>query len=181
MTKAIIIDTVVDLYGVSFDVRERRPTKHGFDLLFGWPSGKRGMGHGAPRVILTSGLADYLESIRLTPGSSDLPISRSAIKRLRFILRHCWKEDLAAWWKKNLQESGKGASAFYMWRKRLGMDDTQRPGSIRSFWTEDMDQKLLELKKRGKTTKEISDILGRSPYAVFSRKRRLARKEKFSE
>lgn len=97
---ARIIDSVTDAFGDAWEVREWRPTTHGFDIAFGWPTGeRRGTGGvGGARVVLTAPLADYLDQTRMRPIEMRLPIGRSTIKRLRRILGHHWLVDRAAWW-----------------------------------------------------------------------------------
>lgn len=38
--RAQIIGETIDIFGVCWDVRERRPTKHGWDVFIGWPQGE---------------------------------------------------------------------------------------------------------------------------------------------
>ena len=56
--KAIILSVEQDWEGNDWDIRERRPTKHGWSVLLGWPSGyPRGRGGiGGPSAILTQPL-----------------------------------------------------------------------------------------------------------------------------
>lgn len=92
---AEIICTVDDVHGVSWDVRERRSTLHGFDVLLGWPSSaQRGRGGQGPAVIPTAALAEYLAVTRLR--SVELPIGTSTAKRVRAGLGLRWDWD--AWW-----------------------------------------------------------------------------------
>jgi hypothetical protein len=95
MAHAEIIDQATDWRGVVWDVRERRPTRHGFDVLVGWPAGApRGRGGRGVAVILTAELAHYLGQTRLR--DVDLPIGKSTAKRLRAELGVRWSWD--AWW-----------------------------------------------------------------------------------
>jgi hypothetical protein len=82
---ARILFRVNDFAGVVWEVRESRPTPHGFELLIGWPQGEpRGKGGRGVAVILTPQLASYLTGRRLC--DADLPIGTTAIKRLRRIV-----------------------------------------------------------------------------------------------
>jgi hypothetical protein len=79
---------VEDIYGMEFDVRERRPTKYGFEVLFGWPAGTVSRAR-APRrrVIITKELAAYMESMKSRPSEIDLPLGEnSAVTRIRKFL-----------------------------------------------------------------------------------------------
>lgn len=104
--RATIIETVVDAFGDEWDVREYRPTTHGFAVAFGWPADElRGQGQaGGPRAILTEDLVLYLASRRNDPGSIRLPIGRTTLKRLRRILGHHWQIDRAAWWEARTED-----------------------------------------------------------------------------
>lgn len=93
--KAQIIGQAVDVYGRSWDIRERRPTRHGFDVLIGWPEGEpRGKGGRGVAVVPTQALIEYLRKTRLR--DVDLPIGRTAVKRLRAEADIRW--DWYAWW-----------------------------------------------------------------------------------
>ena len=95
MSKAQIIGEAVDVYGVTWDVRERRPTAHGWLLQIGWPQGApRGKGGRGVAVIVTQPLAEYLTKTRLR--DYNLPIARTTAKRLRRDLGISW--DWNAWW-----------------------------------------------------------------------------------
>lgn len=92
---ARIIGAATDIEGVCYDVRERRPTKHGWMIHIGWPQGQpRGKGCGGPKVVLTVDLAMYLTAIR--PRDVDLPISNTTAKILRNTLGVRWSWD--DWW-----------------------------------------------------------------------------------
>lgn len=92
---ADIIGNATDHAGLVWDVRERRPSKHGFDVLIGWPQGEpRGQGGRGVAVILSAELARYLVETRQR--DIDLPIGLTAAKRLRRELRITWSWD--AWW-----------------------------------------------------------------------------------
>lgn len=92
---AQIVGQATDAHGRQWDVRERRPTAHGWLLHVGWPAGEpRGQGCGGVRVILTVELADYLGRTRLR--DVDLPMGGTTVKRLRRELGLHWSWD--AWW-----------------------------------------------------------------------------------
>lgn len=93
--QAEIIGQATDWQDVSWDVRERRPTRHGFDVLIGWPQGEaRGRGGRGVATILTPELAQYLSQTRLR--DTELPIGETVVKRLRAVLGVAWSWD--AWW-----------------------------------------------------------------------------------
>lgn len=93
--KAEIIGTATDHAGQVWDVRERRTTQHGFDILIGWPHGEpRGQGGRGVAVILSAELARYLVETRQR--DIVLPIGLTAAKRLRRELGVTWSWD--AWW-----------------------------------------------------------------------------------
>jgi hypothetical protein len=98
--QATVVDCIIDAFGDEWDVREHRPTPHGFDLALGWPTDQlRGPGGaGGPRAILTEDLVIYLAQHRDSPRDIRLPVGRTTLKRLRRILGHHWQIDRAAWW-----------------------------------------------------------------------------------
>lgn len=102
--RATIVGHVTDVWGDDWDVREMRPTDHGFPVCFGWPKGiARGRsGSGGPKVIVTTPLAAHLEKHRLEPGKLALPIGNTAIKRLRRLMGHYHPIDRAAWWQERI-------------------------------------------------------------------------------
>lgn len=92
---AEIIGTATDWLGRGWDVRERRPTAHGFDVLIGWPQDEaRGRGTRGVAVVPTPQLAAYLSETRQR--DIDLPIGITAAKRLRREIGVSWSWD--AWW-----------------------------------------------------------------------------------
>lgn len=94
--RARIIGRVLDVHGRAWDVREYRPTAHGFGIAVGWPQGEpRGRGGRGVAVVPTQALVEYLTATRLK-NTADLPIGTTAIKRLRRELGIRWDWD--AWW-----------------------------------------------------------------------------------
>jgi len=104
--KAKILGVVDDHTGRSWDVREERPTEHGFAVYLGWPQDRRrGQGGaGGPQVILTAELVAYLEEHRHGTSSVDLPLGDGTVKRLRRELGHHRYRDAQAWWAKRRQD-----------------------------------------------------------------------------
>lgn len=99
--KALIIGCATDWQGVAWDVRERRPTRHGFDVLIGWPAGEpRGRAGRGVATILTVELAHYLGQTRLR--DIDLPIGLTAARRLRRVIGLAWSWD--EWWAKRRED-----------------------------------------------------------------------------
>lgn len=93
--EAHIIGEAGDIHGTRWDVRERRPTNHGFWVELGWPQGvPRGRGGHGVSTILTPPLAHYLRQTR--PRDIDLPIAHTTRARLRRELGAVW--DYEAWW-----------------------------------------------------------------------------------
>lgn len=92
---AQIIGYVTDIFGNTWDVRERRPTRYRFDVLLGWPQGhQRGRGGRGVAVVPTEDLSNYLFNARLR--DVDLPIGITTVKRLRSLLGIYWSWD--DWW-----------------------------------------------------------------------------------
>ena len=94
--KARIIGLAVDVHGQAWDVREYRPTAHGFNIVVGWPHGAtRGRGGRGVAVAPTQALAEYLALTRLR--DIELPIGGTTIRRLRRELGIHWDWDV--WWR----------------------------------------------------------------------------------
>jgi hypothetical protein len=89
-----------DAFGQWWDVSDFRATTHGFDVVLGWPSGKRRgrAGVGRPRAVLTKPLVRYLSRFRTLPSRIDLPLARSVVLRLRRQLGHNRWVDTKKWW-----------------------------------------------------------------------------------
>lgn len=131
--QATIIGQAEDITGEVWDVRESRPTPHGFAVLLGWPqSVQRGPGGGSPRAILTPHLADYLAAHCHAPAAIDLPIGRTTVKRLRKALGQDWYLDNEQWWRDRKEDllsmtlddfcarHGKTPGAASRWRAMFG-------------------------------------------------------------
>lgn len=101
---ATIIGETEDLDGFLWDVREVRPTRHGFSLFIGWPSGFRGKGCGGPRLIPTRELQDYWAARALSRDGSifDLPAGATALKRLRRSMGFNSYAAHQQWWQEHI-------------------------------------------------------------------------------
>lgn len=97
--RALVIGHATDVFDDAWDVREERQTPHGWPVLLGWPNGiERGKGRaGGPRVIITAELAAYLNA-QVTPSKMNLPIGKTAIKRICRVLGVSWRDARSAWW-----------------------------------------------------------------------------------
>ena len=94
--KALIIGEAVDVFGLAWDVRESRPTAHGFEIKIGWPKdAPRGKGGRGIAMVPTAKLIEYLAATRLK--DVVLPASLTAIKRLSKDSSIAWIWD--DWWK----------------------------------------------------------------------------------
>ncbi|WP_372374201.1 hypothetical protein ACDI10_09795 [Vreelandella venusta] len=88
------VGTAKDVFGADWLVRERRDSGHDWSIEIGWPAdndGPQGV-----QIICTQPLANYLRKTRLK--DVDLPIGKTAIKRLRKNLELYWSWD--EWWAK---------------------------------------------------------------------------------
>ena len=166
---ADILYTYQDCFGQLWDVREERPTRHGWPVLLGWPqTTQRGPGGGGPGTIPTPELVAYLETNRLTPCQIDLPLGRGVIKRLRRLLNMHWHVDNNRWWDEHPNGPGKSCAALSMYRKRHGVKT--------KMWTPAEDAALLALANQGITCNQIADHLMRSESGVRIRLWRLRKK-----
>ncbi|MDL2268031.1 hypothetical protein LJC46_08620 [Desulfovibrio sp. OttesenSCG-928-G15] len=165
-----VIGSAEDIHGNRYDVRERRPTAHGFDVLLGWPVDRpRGPGGGGPKAILTGEVADYLDSIRLSPKDAALPVGRNTIKRLRAEMGLNWYVDNCCWWRDNPNGPGRSYSAVSLQRELRGLRSR--------LWTKEEDAALLRMVQEGKRVAEIATSLGKTKAAIWCRLRKLRRKQ----
>jgi hypothetical protein len=97
---------VKDVFGDRWDVSEFRGTKHGFDIVLGWPSGKkRGTGGaGRPGVVLTKALVSHMERFRLKPTGIDIPLAPGTVVKLRKQLGHHIRNDTRRWWEERRKD-----------------------------------------------------------------------------
>jgi len=83
--------------GTFYDVYESRPTKHGFDLLFGYPTRAHRRiyaGYNKTGLIPTAELVAYWDAHRIEPHANfDLPAGETTLKRLRKQLGFNMKRD----------------------------------------------------------------------------------------
>lgn len=162
--------TATDIWGDTWAVEEARPTTHGWAVLLGRPACRR-MRHGLT-VIMADSLANYLERHRHEPAvlAASLPIGATAIKRLRRLLGHHWRDDRSAWWEERAADLadltvaefaaryGVSAGAASTWRIRL-FGRRLRPAG---WWREPEVAAVL----RDQPTAAASARLGLSPGAV---------------
>jgi hypothetical protein len=98
-------EQIFDIDGSLWEVREARATKHGFDLLFGFPANSHlqrvSAFCGPNRLIATPALVAYWEANRTNEGAVyDLPAGRTTLKRVRSRLRLNFWQDRRDLWKK---------------------------------------------------------------------------------
>ena len=100
----LAVGEVTDVDGVLWGVTQVRPTKHGFDVLYGyrWES----YFSGVPKLIATKSLIDYWQAHRLKPDTTiyDLPIGRTTIKRMRKRFGFDQKKDARKFWKAHAKD-----------------------------------------------------------------------------
>jgi hypothetical protein len=103
----LIIGHCRDVEGGSWDVRDIRDTKHGFDLLFGSPADWLGSYRGGlPRLIATRPLVEYWEANKTKHDGIiyDLPAGRSTLKRVRKHLRFNYHRNVAEYWRERMDD-----------------------------------------------------------------------------
>lgn len=153
---ATILRQVEDIWGDLWDVREERQTPHGWPLCLGWPAkAARGKGGGGgPRAIVTEPLTTYLASVRHDPACAvaELPLGRTALKRLRAVLGHHWRDDRALFWIERIADladltgpafaarHGVTPSAASLWRVDLLGRRVRPPG----WWREPDTAEVIE-------------------------------------
>lgn len=108
-SKNAVVGRVKDFNKAEWNLREVRPTKHGFDLCFGTPrSTYYGPYCGAPKLIVTKALRDYWHRNRTKKLHFflDLPATSSSLNLTLRRLRFFHREDVKAFWKDRIEDLG---------------------------------------------------------------------------
>jgi len=162
-----------DAFGDRWDISEFRGTKHGFDIVLGWPSGKRrGMGGcGRPGVVLTKPLVEHLERFRMNPGKADLPLGWSAIRRIREKLDHHIRKDIRRWWESRAKDLA--ALSGFKFAAKHGKSPQAAHRTVRILLGNRHRQKLwwtapevLTVLASKKPDSEVAAVLGISPNSL---------------
>jgi hypothetical protein len=153
--------TIKDALGTEWHVKEARPTKYGFDLLYGRKKNAGQYDVGGPcRLIYTNELKAFWEkySLRYDGTISDLPAGRTTLKRARLALGFNWERDSNQFWRKHksdliglmprefeekYKEQRLTGSRMSAWRLRLSGGRARPVG----WWREPEVLKLLLSKK----------------------------------
>ncbi len=164
-----------DVNGTLWEVREARPTKHDFDLLFGRlvdaPLGSY-MGGGPNRLIVTPALLAYWEVRRFQEGETyDLPAGRTTIKRVRQRLKFNFFRDRSARWRQRLPDLKILPIREFAKRYDVPIDIAKawrfhllgRSARLLNWWH---DPAVLEVLLSGKTLRAIGETLGISTSQV---------------
>jgi hypothetical protein len=96
--------TIKDALGTEWRVKEARPTKYGFDLLYGRKKHAGPYDVGGPyRLIYTNELKAFWEkhAIRHDGTITDLPAGRTTLKRARLALGFNWDKDSKTFWRRH--------------------------------------------------------------------------------
>jgi len=98
---------VRDADNALWDVRDVRPTKHGFDIYYGSPDRAHDTHHGGPlRLIVTKALRDFWWDNRLESHGFlfDLPAGRTTLKRARNRLKFNHRDDVREFWTERIDD-----------------------------------------------------------------------------
>ena len=102
-----VLGQVQDAHNELWDVRDIRPTRHNFDLLYGSPVYRLANdSSGQPRLIVTKELAAYWEANRTKHDGVlfDLPAGRTTLKRARTRMDFHYYRDVKKYWSKYLRD-----------------------------------------------------------------------------
>jgi hypothetical protein len=164
-----------DLDNTVWDVREIRPTKHGFDMLYGTRTLGRGvLSGGKPRLIATIDLMEFwsVNGTRRDGILFDLPEGHRALDSMRAQLGFNFLEATHAFWNDRIDDlrslpakefaarHGVSQSAAMSRRYRL-FGSTKRP---RGWWR---NRKVLSLLLSSQTLRKVASKLGISNCHVF--------------
>jgi hypothetical protein len=129
-----ITGQVKDVDGDSWDIRDVRTTKHGFDLYFGTPENNHGAYRGGPaRLIATQALCDFWEANQIKGHGFlfDLPAGATTLKRLRRRLGFNFRTDTREFYSDRREDldslpprefatkHGVGPLVAFDWRRRI--------------------------------------------------------------
>jgi hypothetical protein len=172
-----VIGQVRDVDGSSWDIRDVRATKYGFDLLWGTPE----PGPGAPprnwlQLILTKELRDFWSENKTKHKGflCDLPAANSTLNHARKRLGFKWPEDVAKFWTEHIKDLrmlrprqfeakyGMDRGDICYWRSRLAATQPRRSGD---WWRT---PETLGILLSGKPIREISLALGVSPCHAYT-------------
>jgi hypothetical protein len=100
------IAEVTDFYGDLWDVRQIRPSRHGFDVLYGSPASERDLKGGLVRLIPTQELRDFWHANRTKPNGFifDLPAGRTTLKRARRRFGFNFRDDVTEFWTNRIDD-----------------------------------------------------------------------------
>jgi hypothetical protein len=89
---------VRDVHGENWNVRQIRPTKHGFFLFFGSPAGRTWSSSAC--LVATKELRNFWDANRTRHDGFmyDLPAGRTTIKRVRHALQFNFRHDWMKFW-----------------------------------------------------------------------------------
>jgi hypothetical protein len=132
-TRRSEVVTIKDALGLEWDIKEARPTKHGFDLYYGKRKNATAYDVGGPnRLIYTNELKAFWE--RCSPRHDgtifDLPAGRTTLKRARVALGFNWDRDSERFWRKHRHDLETLSPREFEKKHK----DHEITGSRMSFW-----------------------------------------------
>jgi hypothetical protein len=100
------IGEVTDFYGDLWDVRQIRPTRHGFDVLYGSPASGRDLTGALLRLIPTRELREFWHTNRAKTNGFifDLPAGRTTLKRARQRFGFNFRDDVTEFWTNRIDD-----------------------------------------------------------------------------
>jgi hypothetical protein len=101
-----VLYQVRDVDNELWDVRDVRPTKHGFDVLYGSRVYRLTNYRNGPSLIVTRQLFDYWEANKTKHDGIlfDLPAGRTTLKRARARLGFHYDRDVKNYWAEHLHD-----------------------------------------------------------------------------
>ena len=163
-----------DHAGCLWNVRAERPTSHGWLLLLGRlavPLDEDKNGSGGDQVIITHELTAYMNAMRMTPGTIDLPVCTATITRLRRVLGLNFKADRAKWWDErfyDLTAERKDIAEIYEVSIATAARHSKARGIVRahSRWSQDEKALLQRLLRENLSLNEIASKMGKTRGAI---------------
>jgi hypothetical protein len=129
--------TIKDALGLEWDIKEARPTRHGFDLYYGKRKDASSYNIGGPnRLIYTNELKAFWDkhSLRHDGTIFDLPAGRTTLKRARTALGFHWDKDSERFWRKHKSDLKSLRPQEFEERYKEKYKEQQISGDRMKFW-----------------------------------------------
>ncbi len=184
-----VLFQVQDHEGTFYDVFDSRPTKHGFNLLFGFPARwhrRIFTKFGKPGLIHTAELIAFWEKHRAALNINfDLPAGNTTLTRARSKLGFNQVEEYKTQWVERIPElkslpTAEIAKKYNVSPETVGGWRRTLLGAARSARVWQQDPKVVDLLRSPLSPKEVAEKLGLAAWEVRSMRGKLPREPKLA-